>query len=85
MIPSDSRTLDDSGKHKFCVYASRKNLHKYCHSHEDILRRYKKQIVMCEQMPELMWETMGNQMYTACFSNKNEVQEFIKFVHDKEL
>lgn len=84
MITYDNRKLDDSGKHKFCVYASRKNLHKYCHSHEDILRRYKKQIVMCEQMPELMWETMGNQMYTACFSNQNDVQEFIKFVHDKE-
>lgn len=84
MITTDKRLLPDSGKHQYCVYAGRKNQYKYLYSHEEVLKRYGDKIVMCECMPELMWETMGCQMYTAAFQSKNDVYEFIKFVHQRE-
>lgn len=68
----------------FCVYASRKNEHKYLHTHDEVINKYHGKIVMCEKMPELMWETMGCQMYTARFKSKKEAAEFINFVQTKE-
>ena len=83
MVTTDSRRLPDSGDHHWCVYASRKDSHRYRHTHEEILARYGQRIVMCERMPELMWATMGCQMYTAHAYSEAEVQEFIDFVHER--
>ena len=83
MITDDKRKLSNSQDHHWCVYASRKDWHNYVHSHEEILERYGKQIVMCERMPQLMWETMGCQMYTAHAWSEKELQEFISFVHER--
>ena len=62
-----------------------KNGYEYISSHEEIINKYGYHIVMCEKMPELMWETMGCQMYTACFDTKNEVDEFINFIHKRKI
>ena len=39
---------------------------------------------MCERMPELMWATMGNQMYTAHAYSEAEAQEFIHFIQERK-
>ena len=84
MVTADRRLLPDSGDHHFCVYASRKDQHRYRHTHEEILEKYRDRIVMCERMPELMWATMGCQMYTAHAYSEAEVKEFIAFIHEQE-
>ncbi len=68
---------------KFCIYASRKDEHNYVFSHEEILQKYGEKIVMMERMPELMHETMGCFMYTACFDTKEEAFEFRDYVIKK--
>ena len=83
MVTDDRLKLPESNDHHWCVYASRKDWHKYLYSHEEILNRYGKQIVMCERMPELMWATMGCQMYTAHIRSKNEIFDFISFIHER--
>ena len=83
MVTTDKRILQDSGKHFYCVYASRRDCHSYKNSHENILAKYGEKIVMCERMPEMMIPQMGNQMYTAKVANLEETQEFIKFVQEK--
>ncbi len=83
MVTADKRILPDNGKHFYCVYASRRDIHNYKHSHEEILSRYEKNIVMCERMPEMMIPQMGNQMYTAKVADLAATQEFIKFVQEK--
>ena len=85
MVTEDARRLPDSGDHHWCVYASRKDAHRYRHTHEEILARYGGRIVMCERMPELMWATMGCQMYTAHAYSEDEVREFIAFIHEREV
>ncbi len=84
MITADRRLLPPSGKDHWCVYASRKDSHRYRHTHEEILARYGDRIAMCERMPEIMWATMGCQMYTAHAASYEEVQEFIAYVQKRE-
>ena len=83
MITDDCRLLPESGDDHWCVYASRKDSHSYLHTHEEILAKYGNQIVMCERMPELMWATMGCQMYTAHAYSEEQVREFIDFIHKR--
>jgi biotin carboxylase len=83
MVTQDKRVLPESGADHFCVYASRRDQYQYVHSHQEIWDKYGSQIVMCERMPELMWATMGNQMYTAHAASLEETQEFIRFVHEQ--
>ena len=84
MVTYNENRKKADGKDMFCVYSSRKNGYEYVFSHEEVLNKYGQNIVMCEKMPELMWETMGCQMYTACFDTKNEVDEFINFIHKRK-
>ena len=84
MLIEDRRILPESGDDHWCVYASRKDSHSYLHTHEEILEKYGKDIVMCERMPELMWATMGCQMYTAHARSEEQVREFINFIHKRD-
>ena len=80
MITSDSRLLPDRGEDKYCVYASKKDLHKYAHSHEEIMEKYGDRMVMAERMPDVLSGAMGNDMYTALVDSKEEMKEFAEFV-----
>lgn len=84
MITTDKRQLPDSGERCYCVFSSRRDLHSYAHSHEEILQRYGDRIIMCERMPEIMAPSMGNQMYTARAATFEAVQEFISFVQQRQ-
>ena len=84
MAVADRRLLPESEEHHYCVYASRRDEYSYRYSHEEILARYGEKIVMCERMPELMWATMGNQMYTAHAADLDAALEFIRFVHQRQ-
>lgn len=83
MVTDDERKIPDSGEHFYCVYASRRDSHRYVHTHEEILTRYGKNLVMCERMPEMMVPQMGNQMYTAKVADLAATKEFIGFVQEQ--
>ena len=40
---------------------------------------------MCERMPEVLATAMGNQMYTAILPDKESMDEFVKYVCEKEI
>lgn len=71
------------GHQQYCAFASRRDIHSYVHSHEDVLNRYGDRIVMCERMPELFSAAMGQQMYTVRLNSLEEVNDFVEFVHAK--
>ena len=83
MVTHDKRLLPDLGGDRFCVYASRKDIHQYAHSHEEVLAKYGDRMAMCERMPDALSAAMGNQMYTAFADNQEEVDEFIEFVQKR--
>lgn len=78
----ESRTKQ--GEQYYCAFASRRDIYEYVHSHEEILERYGSRMVMCERMPELFKAAMGQQMYTVKLNTKEELTEFVEFVHKKK-
>lgn len=71
------------GEQYYCAFASRRDIYQYVHTHEEILERYGRQMVMCERMPELFKDAMGQQMYTVKLDTYEEVEAFVAFVHEK--
>lgn len=80
MVCCDARRLPESHEHFYCVYASRKDGHRYARTHEQIMARYGADMVMQEEMPPMNWPQMGRYMYTARLKRMEEVQAFIDFV-----
>ncbi|MBP5153542.1 MAG: carbamoylphosphate synthase large subunit [Lachnospiraceae bacterium] len=83
MITADRRLLPESGDDHWCVYVGRKTWHPYVHSHEDIMAKYGADIAMCEEMPQIMWATMGKQMYMAHARSEAAVHEFISYITER--
>lgn len=77
----ESRT--GQGEQFYCAFASRRDIHSYRHSHEEILQRYGQDMVMCERMQGIMVSAMGEQMYTVKLKTKKEMDEFDSFVHER--
>ncbi len=82
MVCFDERRLPESGEHFYCVYASRKDGHRYARSHEEIMARYDADMVMQEEMPSMNWPQMGRYMYTARIGSADEVEAFVRFVQE---
>lgn len=73
------------GEQYYCAFASRRDIYQYAHSHEEILAKYGDKMVMCERMPELFKDAMGQQMYTVRLNTYEEVEAFVAFVHQKNI
>lgn len=80
MVLHDRRLLPESGEDHFCVYYSRRDSHRYLHSHEEVLERYGSVMAMCSRMPQALSGAMGNQMYTIHARTEAERDEFLAFV-----
>jgi len=80
MVCRDARRLPESREHFYCVYASRKDGHRYARTHGEIMARYGADMVMQVEMPPMNWPQMGRYMYTARLRSMEEVQAFIEFV-----
>ena len=83
MVTSDKRLLKASGNDRFCVYAAKKDIHKYAHTRDEIMAKYGGSIVMAERMPDVLSGAMGNEMFTAVLESEDEVKEFAGFVQER--
>lgn len=68
----------------YCVFASRRDIYTYVHSNDEVIEKYRDQLVMCERMPEILSGAMGQQMFTVKVKTEKEKDEFIEFVHAKK-
>ena len=85
MVTRDARVFPQPDRTYHCAYASRKDGHRYEHTHEDIMRVYGDRMVMQEEMPPMNWPQMGRYMYTARLDSLEETEAFIHFVLDPPL
>ena len=83
MVTKDKRILPELGGDKYCVYAAKKDIHIYAHSHDEIMQKYGDRIVMAERMPDVLSGAMGNEMYTAIVASEEAVHEFADFVQER--
>ena len=80
MVAHDRRDTSGSGEKYYCAYAARKDGHSFTHSHEEIMGRYGEAIVLQEEMPPVDWPSMGRYVYMARFKEKEEMEEYFRFV-----
>lgn len=71
------------GEQYYCAFASRRDIHRYAHTHQEVMERYGKDMVMCERLQGIMVSAMGQQMYTVRLKTKAEVDEFDAYVHQR--
>ena len=69
---------------QYCVFFGQRDHFHYLHSQQDIMAKYGSRIKMNERMPEVLSTAMGNQMYTALLPTKEDMDEFVRYVGEKE-
>ncbi|MCI9049676.1 MAG: ATP-grasp domain-containing protein [Coprobacillus sp.] len=62
-----------------CVYCGRRDGLSYTYSHDEVVRKYQFDLVMCERMPDILSGAMGNFTYTARFETMEEVEAFVEY------
>lgn len=75
MIAFD-RSTKPTGEHFFCAFAGRRDGKPFQLSNEELSARYAAQMRMQERIPDALSGAMGNQMYVANFSTKEELDQF---------
>lgn len=83
MVTADHRGTPESDDPFWCVYAGRRDVHDYVHSHQEILDTWDSRIVMQRRVPRALSDDMGNQMYTARVRTEDELHEFVRFVQEQ--
>ena len=75
MIAFD-RSTKPTGEHFFCAFAGRRDGKRFQLSNEELSAKYAAQMRMQERIPDALSGAMGNQMYVANFSTKEELDQF---------
>lgn len=75
MIAYDS-TMYPEGEHYYCAFAGRRDGKNFVMSHEELLDKYSANMKMVDRIPDALAGAMGNQMYVAAFSTKEELDKF---------
>ena len=63
----------------FCAFVGRWKEVSYAHSHEDILRTFRKELKAAEELPEVLAHGMGNFMYLARLGTKEAMEQFFQY------
>ena len=75
MIAFD-RSTKPMGEHFFCAFVGRRDGKPFQLSNEELSAKYAAQMRMQERIPDALSGAMGNQMYVANFSTKEELDQF---------
>jgi len=71
-------TLMPQGEHFYCAYAGRRDGKNFVLDHNALMAKYGANMKMVERIPDALAGAMGNQMYVANFSTKEEMDQFYK-------
>ena len=80
MVTGTEKEMSGYEKQYYCAYAGRKDGYDFLHSREEIMERYGSEIVLQEEMPPIDWPSMGRYVYLARFTEKEEMNQFFRFV-----
>ncbi len=80
MVAFDQRLVEKRPERYYCIYIGRRDGRGYRNSHQDVLSKFRAQIMMSDRMPDVLAGAMGNQMYIAKFEEKEQMDAFIDFV-----
>ena len=80
MIAFDRLSPKGSAEKYYCVYVGLRDSRRYVHTREEIQAKYANKIVLNQRLPEVLAHGMGDTLFLARFSDKNEMNEFIRFL-----
>ncbi|WP_444328981.1 ATP-grasp domain-containing protein, partial [Paratractidigestivibacter sp.] len=83
MVCFDESHVVPGGEHYYCVHASRRDIHEYAHSREEVEARYAEPLMSIDRMPDGLADDLGNTAYVARFKTKPELDEFVAFVQER--
>ncbi len=75
MIAFDHTDLP-KGEHFYCAFMGRRDGKNFEISHDELIEKYHGNMKMVERIPDALSGAMGNQMYVANFSTKEEMEAF---------
>ena len=75
MIAYDS-SLMTAGEHFYCGFAGRRDGKNFRYDHDALMAKYGANMKMVDRIPDALSGAMGNQMYMANFSTKEELEQF---------
>ena len=75
MIADDS-SLMTAGEHFYCGFAGRRDGKNFRYDHDALMAKYGANMKMVDRIPDALSGAMGNQMYMANFSTKEELEQF---------
>lgn len=84
MVCFDERRTEQDGSDAFCVYAGRRDAHRYAHPHDEVLARYGGDLVSYGRVPDALSDDMGNYQYMARFATREQADAFVAYVHERE-
>ena len=84
MITFDRLTSKDNAEKFYCVSVGLRDSRRYVHTEQEILQKYADKIVLRQRLPEVLAHGMGDSLYLAKFSDKKEMDEFIRFLIQEE-
>ena len=68
------------GEQFYCAYVGRRDFRNYLHSHNEVLSRYGSVMCMCQRMPAVLADALGDMVYIVKLREKKEIEEFFKFL-----
>lgn len=83
MVCFDESHVVPGGEHYYCAHASRRDIHEYAHSREEVEARYAEPLMSIDRMPDGLADDLGNTAYVARFKTKPELDEFVAFVQER--
>jgi len=76
---------EDLSKKKYYAVTSSRRFHlEYVHEESEILTKYRNNICMYGDYPKVLRDDLGDRYYFAKFDNKEELEEFDRFVREKK-
>lgn len=83
MVVYDKRMPTEACEDYFVAFAGRRDGVEYHFSHEQMMQKYKSSLQMWERVPEALSGAMGNQSYIARFTDKSQMEEFLRDACDR--
>ena len=80
MIAFDRLSPKGSAEKYYCVSVGLRDSRRYVHTREEIQAKYANKIVLNQRLPEVLAHGMGDTLFLARFSDKNDMNEFIRFL-----
>lgn len=71
-------------KNRYCVGVTQRDAYEYKHGSNDIYERFGDRVKLAQRMPEAFAKLQGNQFYAIIADSQEEVDDIIRFVHERK-